>query len=82
MEDLSGLSNEDIREGLKNISQNERAEVVRILNFLSEAGQRNLHAIDGYADLITFARVEYKYTGGVAWHRVKAASVLKAISID
>ena len=77
MEDLSELNNDEIRAGLKCYNQNERTEVIKILKFLGEAERRLLYSIDGYSDMITFAKEEYRYSGGVAWHRVKAMRVLR-----
>ena len=75
--ELSGISDEELADKLKNLRQNEREAIAEIVLHLSEMDRRGIYRDMGYPSLFVYCTNALGYSGGAAHRRVQAARCIR-----
>jgi hypothetical protein len=76
---LNSISDQELFEQIRLLSQDERRITIEILHLLREIARRRLYAQRGYESLFTFLVKELGYDEASAYRRVSAIRVIEAV---
>lgn len=76
---LSGLSNENLIEGLKRLKAREDSLLVNVLDHILEIDRRQLFLPLGFPSLYSYLTQELKYSNGEAYRRIEAARLMRSV---